>query len=174
MTTIEIGPIRFFVLVTIILASTELLGQTRTDVAACPEVITNLIPQRVFKKPTRLLRRVEIRSCLPGETENLQFVAWENNAMKPSLVVTTSDETIVQLVMSGDVFVIETTGGSHDSVFVIQYGGAESFRHGKPRLALDAVTKGHVVIKTDPYKVTIDYPDLRGETHHIEYSTGLE
>jgi len=103
-----------------------LQGQSRTDRGVCDEIVTTLVPQRVFKIPTKRLLRVEIRSCMPGLTENLQFVAWENGATKPSLVLTTSDETIVQLVMSGGVFVIETTGGSHSDVFVILYDGGTS------------------------------------------------
>lgn len=151
-----------------------LLGQLISDLKrpACPEIIASLVPQRVFKTPTKALERVEIRSCGPGWTENLQFVAWENGSKTPSLVVTTSDETIVQLVMSGGVFVFVTTGGSHEFVFVIVYDGGEDFTAGKPRLALQTVTKDPVVIRSDENKVTIDYPNLRGEAQHVEYSTG--
>jgi hypothetical protein len=140
----------------------------------CDEIVTTLVPQRVFKVPTKQLLRVEIRSCMPGETENLQFVAWENGAMKPSLVLTTSDETIVQLVLSGGVFVIETGGGSHSFVFVIVYDGGTSFRDVKPRLAHQAVTKGGLVVKTEVDKVSIDYPTLGGEPRHFEYPNGFQ
>lgn len=158
----------------LILSQRNTIAQVRTNQDACADIITTLLPQRVFKVPTNQLLRVEIRSCMPGATENLQFVAWENGAVKPSLVVTTPDETIVQLAMSGGVFVVETSGGSHDTVFVIVYEGAKSFRSGKPKLALQAVTKGRVVITTSTDKVFIDYPDFRKEQHHLEYTTGIE
>lgn len=160
--------------VSVFLSQRGVAAQVRTDRAVCSDIVTTLLPQRVFKTPTNRLLRVEIRSCMPGETENLQFVAWENGAVKPSLVLTTPDETIVQLAMSGGVFVIETTGGAHDTLFVIVYEGGNSFRTGKPKLALQAVTTGRVVITASPDKVLIDYPDLRKEQHHLEYATGIE
>jgi hypothetical protein len=164
----------FVYLLVAIAAQSWLHAQSRTDRDVCPEIVTTLVPQRVFKTPTNRLLRLEIRSCMPGETENLQFVGWEGGATKPSLILTTSDETIVQIVMSGGVFVIETTGGSHDTVFAIVYEGGKSFRTGKPRVALQAVTKGSLMITTNPNRVLIDYPDLRGEHQHFEYATGIE
>ncbi len=153
----------------------RLQGQLlKMDRDVCPEIVTTLVPQRVFKRPTNSLQRLEIRSCLPGETENLQFVVWENNATKPSIVATTSDEAIVQIAMSGGVFVIETTGGSRDFLFVIVYEGGTSFRNGKPRIALQAVTKGRAAIRTSQTRVSVDYPDLRGEQRHVEYPIGDE
>src|SRR5579883_667179 len=61
----------------------------------CADVITTLVPQRVFRIPTAQLRRVEIRSCLPGAAENLQFVGWETRKAFPSLVLAVPDEAIV-------------------------------------------------------------------------------
>lgn len=139
-----------------------LAAQSRTDRPLCDEILTTLIPQRVFRTPAARLPRVEIRSCMPGLTENLQLVAWEADARKPSFSVTTSDETIVQLAMAGAVSVVETTGGAHDIIFVIVYEGSASLLSSKPRLALQAVTKSEVTITSNHQKFSIDYLNLRG------------
>ena len=59
-----------------------LAAQSRTDRPLCHETLTTLIPQRVFLTPAVRLPRVEIRSCMPGLTENVQLVAWEADAQK--------------------------------------------------------------------------------------------
>jgi hypothetical protein len=168
----NLGVCLYCLLVSLV-APSKAAAQSRTDRDVCPEIVTTLVPQRVFKVPTKLLQRVEIRTCMPGETENLQFVAWKNGATKPSLVLTTSDETVVQLAMSGGVFAIETSGGAHYYLFVIVYDGGASFRDGKPRLALQAVTKGPVFIQTSEDRVTGDYRTLGGSADMSCIQPGL-
>ncbi|SRR5579885_884027 len=135
----------------------------------CADVITTLVPQRVFRIPTAQLRRVEIRSCLPGAAENLQFVGWETRKAFPSLVLAVPDEAIVQLYMSGDVFVFETTGGAHTTVIAIVYE-----KGAKPRLAVREVIKDAVEITASEGKVRLSYSSLSGSKRDFTFDTGTE
>ncbi len=135
----------------------------------CSDVITALVPRRVFRIPTTQLRRVEIRSCLPGAAENLQFVAWEARKSSPSLVFAVPDEAIVQLYMSGDVFVVETTGGAHTTVIAIVYE-----KGAKPRLAVREIIKGAVEITASEGKIRLSYPTLSGSKRDFTFDTGTE
>jgi hypothetical protein len=116
---------------------------------ACPEVVGVMVPQFIMNVPNSRLERVELRKCGPGRTEDLQIIAWERNSLHPTLVVDTTDFTVVQYVMSGRVFVIETTGGPRDRVFVILY------EHGKPSLVLQRVTKARAEILSDGKTVRV-------------------
>jgi hypothetical protein len=57
------------------------------------------------------------------------------------LIVDTTDFTTVQVAARDNVFLIETTGGPRDIVFVIVY------KSGNPTLALKSVTKGTATVK---------------------------
>jgi len=98
-----------------------------------------LVTELVYETPLRALPRVEIRQCeTPSGT--LQLLAWEPRATSPTLVIDTTDLTIVQSVARGNTYVIETTGGPRDRVYVIQY------EDGRPKLRLMRVTKGTATI----------------------------
>ena len=109
-------------------------GEQNIQAAPCPTVVTLLVTQFIFNVPIAELPRLEVRQC--GSEEELQIVAWKNKAKMPSLVIDTYDHTVVQAVARANIFVIETTGGPRDLVYVIVYRG------GEPTLALKSVTKG--------------------------------
>jgi hypothetical protein len=122
-----------------VLSNITLWGQSPV---ACRDIVGTLITQFVFQKPASSLARVEIRQCQPSE--NLQIVAWETDGKSPALVVDTTDFTIVQAAARRNVFVIETTGGSRDRVYVIVY------QNGKPKVELMQVTRGSSKIELQP------------------------
>lgn len=104
----------------------------------CPTVAGLLVTQFVFNTPVSNLPRVEIRQC--GSEEALQIVAWEAKATKPALIIDTTDFTVVQSIARKNLYVIETTGGARDRVYVI------NFEKGKPRLVLRRITKGTAAV----------------------------
>jgi hypothetical protein len=123
-----------------------------------------MVPQFVMNVPTSELRRVELRKCGPGISESLQIVAWEQKTDAPGLVIDTMDFTVVQAVMCGRVFVIETTGGSRDLVYVIVYT-AEG-----PKLALERVTKARAEITSDGKSIRLNVPDTgTGKTETFSF-----
>ena len=93
----------------------------------------------VYRVPNSELARVAIRQCEPP-SNFVQLVAWASHKSEPSLVLDTDDFGVVQTVARGNVYVIETGGGSRDQVFVIVY------QLGIPKLALRRTTKGSASI----------------------------
>jgi len=138
-------------------------GQTIAPKGLCSEVVTLLVPQLVFKVPTSTLERVEVRKCLPGVSDSLQIAAWERDSVKPSLVIVTDDFTIVQAAMIGRVFLIETTGGPRDLIYLIVY------ESGKPRLALKAVSKDRAQIISAGDKIAIKVTRTNGKVEHLSF-----
>ncbi len=123
-----------------------------------------MVSQFVMNVPTSELQRVELRKCGPGISENLQIVAWEQKAAAPGLVLDTKDFTVVQAVMSGKVFVIETTGGPRDRVYVIVYTTEG------PKLALERVTKAQAKITSDGKVIRLDVPNTwTGKTEQFSF-----
>lgn len=115
-----------------ILLTTKLLfSQQETP---CPNLVGLLVTQFTFKATISELPRVEIRQC--GTFEVLQIVAWEANSRLPSLILDTTDFTVVQSIARKNLYLIETTGGARNRIYIIV------FEKGKPRLALKRVTKG--------------------------------
>lgn len=67
----------------------------------------------------------------------LKLLAWATGPIvDPTLSIDTHEFAIIQTVVRGNVFVIETTGGPRDTVFVIE------MHRGKPRLSWKIVTRG--------------------------------
>lgn len=132
---------------TLVILPAWLLASQESQSLRCATVITTLVTQLVASKPLTQLPRVEIRSCGPEEV--LQLWAWEANAARPSLVVDTTDFTLVQTAARDNVYVVETTGGPRNRVFVIVY------RDRKPTLALQRVTKGTAEVYLGPRYVDV-------------------
>jgi hypothetical protein len=140
-------------------------GQTNiTEQCSVTETVGILLTDVQYLKPLSELARVEIIRC--GPDDKLLIKAWEQDATKPALLIDTSDFSIVQTFARDNVFVVVTSGGSRDQVYVITY------RNGKPTLALKQVTKGGMNLSVDRHVVRIiidgiyagDEPP-RSETH---------
>ena len=143
--------IRGCLAICLMLSGLHLMGQADEKMPElCSDVITTLVPQRVFQVPTQKLPRVELRSCEPGVSETLQIAAWERSASRPSLVVETSRSTIVQLAMSSNVFVIHSAGGSSDGLQVVV------FNQGKPHLALEKYLRAAITIRLERDEVIVE------------------
>ena len=135
------------------------------DRGLCPHVLARLVPQRVLTLQDERLARVEVRDC-PAWGQPIQLSGWERDAGAPTLIVDTTDNVIGQLVMTGDVFVIVTEGGTRSWVYVI------TFSKGKPKLALTQVTKGIVRIVSDYWHVELGMEGLNGKAQSYRFSTG--
>jgi hypothetical protein len=144
-----IGTPRIFSYLFVFLAfwSGHVSGGQSVSQGPCPVVGTMLVTQFISNMATDHLPRVEVRRC--GSEEALQIVAWKENAELPSLIVNTTDFTIVQAVARENVFLIETTGGPRDIVWVIVY------EKGDPKLALKRVTKGTAIVKTNDAQMDV-------------------
>jgi hypothetical protein len=137
-------------------------GQNR---GLCPQVLAKLVPQRIAGIQDETLPRVEVRTC-PRWGDSLQLAGWERDATAPALIVDTTDGVIGQMVASGDVFVIETEGGSRSWVYVIE------FRAGKPQLVLQQGTKGIVYIRSDYLHVEVEIEDFNRRVKVHRFNTG--
>jgi hypothetical protein len=125
----------------------------------CGETVALLVPQLVYRKPIAALARVEVKRC--SENEVLKIAAWSDGATEPALVIDTTDFTIVQTYMRGVVFLVETTGGPRNRVYVIRY------EQGKPRLAIERVSRGRTTIMDIGDRIVITVPNTatgRAET----------
>jgi len=143
-----------------------LLGQGK-EVALCPTVVGIIVNQFTFQVALSETPRVEIRRC--GENETLQIAAWQANAPEPSLLVDTTDFTVVQTAARQNVYVIETTGGPRDRIYVVLY------QNGKPTLKLQRVTRGTAKITMTRDSLDLVIPDIyagdaqaRTETYHYD------
>ncbi|MEW5979461.1 MAG: hypothetical protein AB1898_27005 [Acidobacteriota bacterium] len=125
------------------------------QVTLCEEVVGLFVPRFMFKVPAKTLARIEIRMCGPGVSETLQLVAWERNSNDPSLIIDTTDFTLVRSFMGGNVFVAETTGGPRYRLFVIVY------RSGKPDLALRRVSTDRCELSVDSKAIHLRVTDSR-------------
>jgi hypothetical protein len=130
-----------------VIGSQYAFGEQTNNQLPCTTVDTMLVTQFIANTATDKLPRVEARRC--GIEEKLYIVGWREDEAIPALVIDTTDFVIVQAVARGNVFLLETTGGSRDIIWVVV------FKKGTPKLELKRVTKGTA-------KVTLD------ETHmHI-------
>lgn len=143
-------------------------GQT-IQPALCNSVVARLVNQLVIEVPLEATPRVEVRRCADDGTDALQIAAWEAKAAKPSLVINTTDFTIVQMAARQNLYLIETTGGPRDRIYVIL------FENGKPVLKLQRVTKGTAQITMLRDSIDVVIPDIyagdllpRTETHRYQ------
>lgn len=128
--------------------------QSSSRQTPCPTVVSLLVSQLVFGIPVSNLPRVELRQCSPGTSESIQIVAWEKDGKTPSLTIDTTDFTVVQAVVRKNVYLIETTGGPRDRVYVIAY------EKGKPVLKLMRVTKGTAKVTITNDAISVVIPDI--------------
>ena len=77
----------------------------------CDSIIVRLVNQLVFQVPIDDTARVEVRRCGEKGSEVLQIAAWEARTPKPSLIIDTTDFTVVQTAARQNLYIIETTGG---------------------------------------------------------------
>jgi hypothetical protein len=136
----------------------------------CSQIAGMLVTEFTYQTPLSELPRVEIRQCGANSSETLQIVAWERGRSKPTLVLDTSDFSIAQSLARDNVFVIETSGGSRDQVYVI------AFRGGMPVLELKRVTKGSANICINATSVDVEIYGIfagdappRTETHKFPF-----
>lgn len=123
-------------------------AQSGVDAAReCPQLASLLVTQLAYGRPVSSLERVEARVCGPGE--QIRITAWKGGESMPALAADTTDFTIVQVAAKKNVFVIETTGGPRNQVFVIVYEG------GTPKLKKRLVTRGYTAIETGEHKMRV-------------------
>jgi len=123
------------VLLTIVLSASG-FGGALGDERACDTVVGLLATEFIYKEPNSRLARVDIRQCSPEGSSTIQLAAWREGELRPALIVNTDDFGVVQVAARANVFIIETSGGTRDQVFVIQYV------RGEPKLILRRTTKG--------------------------------
>jgi hypothetical protein len=136
-----------------LLLQCPLLGQTASP-QLCASTVVILVNQFTFQRSLLETARVELRRCGESVSENLQIVAWETGASKPTLIVDTTDFTVVQTAARQNIYVIETTGGPRDRVFVVLY------EQGKPVLKLQRVTRGTARITLSRDNLELVIPDI--------------
>jgi hypothetical protein len=144
------------------------IAQT-TQPALCSSLVARLVNQLIIQVPVDDMARVEVRRCVADGTDALQLVALEGRSSKPSLVINTTDFTVVQVVARQNLYLIETTGGPRDRIFVVLY------ENGKPTLKLQKVTKGTAQITMSRDALDLVIPDIyagdlppRTETYHYD------
>ena len=133
--------------------SLPIWGQAQQQ-TLCSALVATYVNQLTFLVPVSQTARVEVRRCGERATETLQLVAWEAQASTPALIVDTTDFTIVQAASRQNIYIIETTGGPRDRVYVILYEAA------KPVVKLMRVTKGTAKITMGRDIVDIVIPDI--------------
>lgn len=134
--------------------SCRALGGESASSVICSSIVSILVNQLTFQRPLAETARVELRRCGETVSENLQIVAWEAGASKPTLVVDTTDFAVVQTAARQNIYVIETTGGPRDRVFVVLY------EQGKPTLRLQRVTRGTARITLFRNSLELVIPDI--------------
>jgi hypothetical protein len=120
----------------------------------CDSVVLRLVNQLVTQVPIGETPRVEVRRCEQEGTESLQIAAWESKTARPALLISTTEFTIVQTVARQNLFLIETTGGTRDRIYVIVY------QNDKPTLKLQRTTKGTAQITMDRNNLDLVIPDI--------------
>jgi hypothetical protein len=140
-----------------------------TQPALCSSVVARLVNQLIIQVPVDTTARVEVRRCIEDGTDSLQIVAWEAKAARPSLLIDTTDFTIVQMAARQNLYLIETTGGPRDRIYVVL------FENGKPTLRLQKVTKGTAQITMLRDSLDLVIPDIyagdlppRTEKYHYQ------
>jgi hypothetical protein len=125
------------------------------ETEVCSEIVTTLFPtpQYQYMVPASRQARLELRRCLPGIADYFQIIVWEANARKPSLVVQHAGESIVQMVLRGNVVIVEFESGTIDQVFAFVFEG------GKPRMAIKETTKDSAKVITGHREVTVEVPN---------------
>lgn len=134
--------------------------------ALCPTVVTALAPQLIFDVPTEKLRRVELRTCAAGG--DIQIVAWQDKASEATLVLDSERTTVVQLVMSKNVFFLQTAGGTAHRIQVIVY------EDGVPRIGFDRFTKNEPAIRLTAQYLYMDLADAKGRIQRFTFPTGRQ
>lgn len=136
------------------LTACRVLLPQETPAVLCKNVVGVLVNQFKFQTPLAKTPRVELRQCGENVVEALQIAAWESNASSPSLVIDTTDFTVVQTAARQNIYVIETTGGPRDRIYVILY------ESGKPKLQLQRVTRGTAKITMTRDLLEMEIPDI--------------
>jgi hypothetical protein len=127
----------------------------------CSEVVSRMVPQFITGIKTSDLARIEIRKC--PQSEALLLIGYEKGQKVPNLRIDTTDWVINQMLMSGYVFAIETTGGSRNQIYVINYV------RGKPELALQRVIKDSAKLTSDGQNIKVSIP-IVGSNNLEEFS----
>jgi hypothetical protein len=137
--------------------------RTAQPTEPCSALISTLVPQLIFGRTLADLRRVELRSCQPGVSGNLQVLAWEARSQKPSLIVETYDFTVIQLFMRHNVFLIETARDAYNTVTIIVYDKS------KPRLALQKTVRDPASLQVTGGEVRVTLTETNGQTETHAY-----
>lgn len=113
--------------------------------------------------PLTSLERVEIYRC-PG-LETLTFVAWKADSATADLIAGTTDRQLVQILVKGNVFVIETSGGPQTFWVIV-------FEKGTPRLALIRSHKTMSTLTSTLQEVTLAVKNPDGTESRYSFPTG--
>jgi hypothetical protein len=113
------------------------------DVAMINGVTTDVEPGKE--------RRVEVRRCSRG---TLQIAAWAPNASAPGVVLNLANDRILQMFLSGGVFVLETSGSVNRAMIL-------RFDADRVRLVADLETKTDPTIRSDGEHVRIEVKGYR-------------
>jgi hypothetical protein len=147
----------------------SILRSQAEPASLCPAIVGILVNQFVFHVPLSATARVELHRCEENVSGTLQIAAWSAKAVEPSLVIDTTDFTVVQTAARQNVYVIETTGGPRDRVYVVMY------ENGKPVLKLQRTTKGTAKITIARDSLDLIIPDIyagdappRTEMYHYD------
>ena len=129
----------------------------------CPIVVVKLATEFIYQVSQATLPRVEVRHC-DGVSDTLQLAAWQRNGSMPALIVDTGDFGVIQAAARGNVFVIETSGATTDTVYLIDY------EHGRPKLILKRVSHetAEMRVTDDAIELTITGLSLFGQPDRTE------
>jgi hypothetical protein len=132
----------------------------------CDEVVSTFYLRWIPGVSRNKLARVEVRNCRFKDHAALQIAAWNEEAIRPNLMVHTQGITLQRVVLSGNVFVLETAGASNNIFHVVIYD------RGKPRLAFHDATREDVRIETSAQSVIVRWPQREGRDRVYEFPTG--
>ena len=130
----------------------------------CGEILTQVFPRMGRGVSAKDVARLEIRRC--GEEGFLQLVGWARQETKPHLVADTMRTSVVSLLSSGDVTVVETAGASSNVVQVV------IFESGRFRVAFEDAFKSYATISTSWKEVRIICRRANGEIVERTFPTG--
>lgn len=142
------------------------------DTRACGTLLALLRTVALTKGDPLTSPRVEIRVCGPnGGTARI--AAWGQHSTAPSLEIDTGDFDIFQTFARENIFVIETSGATHDQVYVIGY------TNGEPRVLYRKVTKEWARLRVMERSLEVTVPGIyagdappRVETRKFEFAGG--
>jgi len=119
----------------------------------CPNVVSTLATEFIYHVPAVTLPRIEVRHC-SGGGDKLQLLAWRRDAATPALSVDTEDFGVVQVAARDNVFVVETSGATTNTVFVVNY------ERGEPKLIFRRVTHETATILVSPEAIELGISGL--------------